>query len=362
MNKKFTKLQVVRLTRPMLLVASILAFGAVGTVLLLTSHAATNTAAFEAETGTVSSPASSVTDSGASGSSAVKFQAASTGGNVCPAYPSFPTASCTGVPAGTTLTVKTGNQTINTAGTVVDGWDVRGKLIINASNVTVKNSIVHGPAAGGCSNGAAIEMEGSNITVQDTEVVMDNPTACLDGISMDGNFGTLTRVHVHGGVDGVKAGTDPSAHDYVIQDSYIHDMKWFANDPNQGGTETHNDGVQSWSGMSNVTLRHNRIDLSMVKDSSGNLASNAAWQDGASNSRVEYNYLDGGGCTLNFASSESTASSKQQPIYVNNNHFGRTRGFNGCVVLINNNAVMTEYNGNVYDDNGQAVPTWQQHN
>ena len=74
------------------------------------------------------------------------------GGRSCAPFPSFPDASCTGVPPGTALTVKTGNQTISTAGAVVDGWDVRGKLIINAANVTVKNTIVHGPPAGGCSN------------------------------------------------------------------------------------------------------------------------------------------------------------------------------------------------------------------
>lgn len=314
--------------------------------------------AIEAESATVSNGASVGSDVNASGGQFLQFASATgVGSNSCPAYPSFPDTSCTGVPAGTTLTVKSGNQTISTAGMIIDGWDVRGKLIINAQNVTVKNSIVHGPAAGGCSNGAAIEVNANYATIQDTEVVMDNPTACLDGIWLNANYATLTRLNVHGGTDGIKAATSPFGHDYLIQDSYIHDMKWWATDPNQGGGDTHNDGIQSWGGASNVTLTHNRIDMSTVLDSGGQMVSNSAWQDGATNSRAEYNYLDGGGCTLNFA----WGSGSVQPIYVNYNHFGRHQGFTGCVVLINNAAVMTQYNGNIWQDTGLAVPNYQQH-
>jgi hypothetical protein len=338
-----------------------LVFAAIGGYVIYSSFAAGFTTSFEAENSTKNSPATTVADASASGGSALKFAAAGSA-NSCPAYPKFPDASCTGYPVGTTLTVKNGDQTINTAGTVVSGWDVRGKIIVNADNVTIKNSITHGPAVGGCSNGASIELYGQNDVVQDTEVVLDHPTACLDGIWMAGNFQTLTRVNVHAGTDGVKAGADEASHDFLVQDSYLHGMRWDPDDPNQGHTETHNDGVQTWSLAHNVTLRHNRIDLSTVFNTSGELASNAAWQDGAFNSRAENNYLDGGGCTLNFAAQGTTTQNPQTPLYVNNNHFGRIRGFNGCVVLINNQAVMTEYNGNVYDDTGTPVPTWQQHN
>jgi hypothetical protein len=337
-------------------IAVVVLSGAVGTYFLFSSKAATPTASIEAESGNITT-AASIADTTASGSRAVKFQAGGSGSNACPPYPSFPTGSCTGVPAGTTLTVKSGNQTVSTAGAVINGWDVRGKLIINANSVTVKNSIVHGPAASGCSNGAAIEINNGGAVIQDVEVVMDNPTACLDGIWTFGNNAILTRVHVHGGVDGIKTGSN-----VLIQDSYIHNMKWFASDPNQGGGETHNDGVQTFAGDSNVTLQHNRIDMSTVLDSGGQLASNAAWQDSALNSRVEYNYLDGGGCTVNIAAQSLGGGATLTPIYVNNNHFGRNRGFSGCVVLISNSCVMTEYNSNVWDDTGQPVPTYQQHN
>lgn len=265
----------------------------------------------------------------------------------CP-LPAYPDARCTGVPAGTVLTVVNGNQTYSANGQVISGLDVHGKVIINANNVTLKNSIVRGPAAGVCRNGAAIEANGTGILIQDVEVLMENPTACLNGISTIDSV-TILRANIHGGVDGVKTGSN-----ILIQDSYIHDMQWFASDPNQGGGATHNDGVQTSAGSKNVTLRHNTIDMSTTQNA------NAAWQSSGYNSRAEFNFLDGGGCTINFAA-QVLGGAILQPMYVNNNHFGRHRFFTGCVVLISLKTVMTEYIGNVWHDTLSSVPPPQQH-
>jgi hypothetical protein len=258
----------------------------------------------------------------------------------------YPNAANTGVPAGTVLKVVTGNRTFSTSGQVISGLDVHGKVIIKANNVTLKNSIVRGPAAGRCVNGAAIEIRGAGFMIQDVEVAIENPTACLDGISAFNSSGTILRANIHGGVDGVKTGSN-----ILIQDSYIHDMQWFASDPNQRGGPTHNDGVQTFAGETNVTLRHNTIDMSTTKNA------NAAWQSSGSNSRAENNYLDGGACTINFAAHGSTL----QPMYVNGNRFGRNRAFKDCVALISLKTVMTEYNGNVWHDTQLPVPNYQQH-
>ena len=221
----------------------------------------------------------------------------------------------TGVPAGTTLTIVNGDQTYSTPEQVISGLDVRGKVIIRANNVTFENSIVRGPAAGPCRNGAAIEARGTGIIIQDVDVLMENPTACLDGIWTTSGNVTILRANIHGGVDGIKTGSN-----VLIQDSYIHGMQWFASDPNQGGGQTHNDGVQTHAGATGVTLRHNTIDLSTTNNA------NAAWQSSGYNSRAKHNYLDGGGCTINFAA-QSLGGPTLQPMYVNNNHFGRHRGF-----------------------------------
>ena len=52
--------------------------------------------------------------------------------------PTFPGASNTGVPSGTKLTVHSGLILITTPGTVIDGWDLHGTVIVHAANVTIR--------------------------------------------------------------------------------------------------------------------------------------------------------------------------------------------------------------------------------
>ncbi|WP_460794304.1 hypothetical protein, partial [Marisediminicola antarctica] len=56
----------------------------------------------------------------------------------------WPDESNTGVPASTVLKPYDGPFTVTTAGTVIDGYDINGTLIIDASDVTIKNSRVTG--------------------------------------------------------------------------------------------------------------------------------------------------------------------------------------------------------------------------
>ncbi|HEU5223287.1 MAG TPA: hypothetical protein VFU07_06345, partial [Candidatus Lumbricidophila sp.] len=58
--------------------------------------------------------------------------------------PADPTKA--GVPAGTVLTRHDGDIYVTTPGAVLDSLDVYGKVIIQANNVTIKNSIVRGMA------------------------------------------------------------------------------------------------------------------------------------------------------------------------------------------------------------------------
>ncbi|TAH32291.1 glycosyl hydrolase family protein [Candidatus Saccharibacteria bacterium] len=76
--------------KSIILVCTVLAFAAVGSILYTRSRAATPTAAVEAEAGTVDSPAITATDSIASGGSAVKFTTAS--GIPQPVGPTSPTS------------------------------------------------------------------------------------------------------------------------------------------------------------------------------------------------------------------------------------------------------------------------------
>jgi hypothetical protein len=258
----------------------------------------------------------------------------------------------TGVPPGVSLRVVNGDQVYATDNQVISGLDIRGYVRIRARNVIIKNSIVRGGAPR-C-NAAVIYIEaGASATVQDSEIAPSRPNACLDGVWATN--ATLQRLDIHGTVDGVKAFDN-----VVLQDSYIHHLSWFASDPNQGGTPTHNDTVQSYQGNRNITIRRNNLNPSTNAGTKGNAAYQVT-QDGgraATNLRIEANWLDGGGCTLNF--SHKGGPTPMTGIYVLDNRFGRGSQFN-CPILISTKTVLSQNAGNVWNDTGTAIPAPHQH-
>jgi hypothetical protein len=255
-----------------------------------------------------------------------------------------PAAGNTGVPSGTSLTVVTGNQTFSGSGDVIEGKDFHGFVKVTGKNITFRNCVFRGAATSG--NNALLDVEdATNTVVEDSEFAPSNPSATIDDIWAAN--ATITRANIHGGVDGMKADSNT-----VVQDSWIHDMTWFASDPNQGGGETHNDGVQSFAGASHVTLRHNTIDMSTTKDP------NAAWQSSASNSLAENNFFDGGGCMLNF--DHKSTGHALGGIAIVNNRFGRHSAFQ-CPILLSSQASLSQNTGNVWADTGAPIPAPQQH-
>ncbi len=252
-------------------------------------------------------------------------------------------ADNTGVRPGTALTVVSGDQTFSTPGQVVTGKDFRGFVKVTTSGVIFRNCIFRGRST---PNNASLldTRKSSNTVVEDSEFVPANPSAGIDGIWARNT--SFYRVNIHGATDGMKAESN-----VLVQDSYIHDMSWFASDPNQGGGPTHNDGVQSFDGDTNITLRHNNIDVSSDR------RANATWQSSSANSLVEGNWLDGGGCSLNFAHQGSTTLTG---IRVVNNRFGR-KSFYNCPILISTKTVLAQNSGNVWDDTGKPIPVPQQH-
>ncbi len=253
-----------------------------------------------------------------------------------------PGAANTGVVSGTHLTVVSGNQTFSSSGQTISGKDFHGYVKVTGSNITFKDCIFRGGTPNG--NNALLDTEAAtNTVVEDSEVVPLHPAATIDGVWTKNT--KLYRVNIHGTVDGMKAGNNT-----LVQDSWIHDTSWFASDPNQGGGSTHNDGIQAFDGVSGLTLRHNTIDLSTSKDP------NAALQDSASNVTVDNNWLDGGGCILNFADHGHPLPG----LSVTNNRFGRHSAFQ-CPILLSNLLSLAQNTGNVWADTGTPIPAPQQH-
>jgi hypothetical protein len=246
----------------------------------------------------------------------------------------------TGVKQGVSLTVVTGDKTFSGPGHVVENQDFRGFVRVTGTGWTFRNCVFRGRATNE-NKGLLDTTGGQNTVVEDSEFVPSHPSATIDDIWAAN--AKIYRANIHGGVDGVKI-LEPGH--VLIQDSWIHDMTWFASDPNQGGGETHNDGVQGFDGTTEVTLRHNTIDMS--SDS----RANAAFQNSTQNAIVDGNWLDGGACTLNFAPHDKLLVI----IAVTNNRFGRHRYFTNCVIKQYQPSVIQTNTGNVWDDTGKPVP------
>jgi hypothetical protein len=255
-----------------------------------------------------------------------------------------PAAGNTGVIAGTTLTVLTGDQVFAADNAVIADRDIRGYVRITGRNVTIRNSIVRGGAAR-CS-AAVIQVEGSAV-IEDVEIAPASPNACLDGVWATAT--TLSRVNIHGTVDGVRAGND-----VIIQNSWIHDLAFYRSGA-PGGGQTVNDAVET-RGKRRVTLRHNVLH----PGTGANAAYQVTQEGGASGDiRVEGNWLDGGNCVLNFAH-RGGGPTPMGGIAVVNNRFGRTSKF-VCPILISTQTNLSGNSGNVWDDTGAAIPAPDKH-
>ncbi|GLZ28888.1 hypothetical protein Lesp02_10780 [Lentzea sp. NBRC 105346] len=333
----------IRIRNGVLAVAGLAALTACGPQQVIGGPSAAPSTSLTTETTTSSSPApssSSVAPTTTTASSTVKPPTST----APPPMTGFPNATNTGVPAGTRLEVVNGDKTFDVDNQVITGQEFRGFVRVTARNVTFRNSIFRGGVARG--NNALLDTErGSGTVIENSEFVPSNPAATIDGLWTKNT--SIFRSNIHGAVDGVKANSNT-----LIQDSYIHDMSWFASDPNQGGGETHNDGVQSFGGESNVTLRHNTIDMSTTKNA------NAALQSSAANTRVENNLLDGGGCILNF--NHNVLPGPLTGIVIVNNRFGRNSVFK-CPILLSTQTQVAQNSGNVWNDTGEPIPAPQRH-
>jgi hypothetical protein len=219
----------------------------------------------------------------------------------CGPHPSscgFPDASNTGVPSGVKLAVVNGNMTVKKAGTVIDGKDIRGCVLIDAPRVTIRRSKVT------CTDFYVIlsdteNYSGGGLTIQDSTISCQRT-----GGTGIGSYG-LTAIRVD--VSGCENGFDID-NTVTVRDSYIHDP--------YSTEENHADGAQLNPG-GNITFRHNTI---FMPESTSAIISNP---DGNSNVLVEDNLMSGGAYTLYCPRDRSTN------YRVINNRFSTVAGAKG---------------------------------
>ncbi|WP_339569124.1 hypothetical protein [Pseudokineococcus sp. 5B2Z-1] len=245
-----------------------------------------------------------------------------------------PGAATTGVPDGTKLTRHDGDLVITTPGARYDSLDVHGFVVVRAPDVTITRSLIRGGRQTG--NRGLVTVDDSrsrNFTIEDSTLKPDHPSVWYDGIK--GSGFTARRVDISGTVDNIKIYGD----DVLVEDSWLHDSRWFASDPNQGGGPTHNDGVQVLGG-SRITFRGNSITG----------ASNGAVQVTQDYSPVMGltfvgNWLSGGTCSVKI-NHKGEASRPQ--VAVRDNRFGLGQSIAGCAVLATSRTDLSS-SGNVWD-------------
>jgi hypothetical protein len=166
-----------------------------------------------------------------------------TGASGCP-LPAYPDATCTGVPAGTALTVVNGNMTINTANAIVENKDIRGCIMVTAPGVIIRNSKIK------CTDAAiaidAYQVSGTWLKIQDCEIDCGNRGGSTA-------IGEEQVTSLRNNIYGCENGYDVNKN-MTIQDNYIHDL-YLGN----GTDDPHTDGIQMWDTATGVVIQHNRI-------------------------------------------------------------------------------------------------------
>ena len=139
------------------------------------------------------------------------------------------TINSAGVPAGTNLTTQKGNMTISSAGTIVENQLINGCITVNAANVIIRKSKIF------CS-GTAIQNNSTDLLVEDSEI------SCKDtpGTALTWQNFTARRINAYACENIIWA-----ENNVLIEDSYIHDPIDY--DP---ATDPHTDAIQIPEGAS----------------------------------------------------------------------------------------------------------------
>ncbi|HWK68769.1 MAG TPA: hypothetical protein VNS34_27910 [Rhizobiaceae bacterium] len=232
----------------------------------------------------------------------------------------------TGVPAGTPVEKRfTGTLKITADNTVIDGWEITGNIVVEAKNVTIKNTKL----LANTYHGIDILDDSTGFTLVDSEVdgqgVTDN---CVLG------FGTFLRNDVHGADHGLQI-WGPS----VVRGNYIHDLTSDNADP-------HFDGIFIGRGHeieivgNTIVNHHDQTAAIMMQNSAGSL----------SRITIDGNVLVGGGYTVYLDARHSDSPIDDASVRITNNRMGR-----GTFGYVSFDLTRPQFSGNVDFSTGAAL-------
>jgi hypothetical protein len=208
------------------------------------------------------------------------------GSTTCP-LPAYPTAACTGVPAGTTLTTHNGGLVVTTPGQVIDRLRITGTVEIRAHDVVIKNSEIHGNVFND-STGTRYRF-----TIEDSTVAPPSGCSRWGNGAIGVSDYTARRVRISGFPDGFRiAGSN-----VLIEHSFVTLCS--------GNPDDHSDGIQAYgaAGADNIVIRHNTVDQRAVTNGAATapiFVPNDGDRQGNQNITVSIvdNLLAGGGYSL----------------------------------------------------------------
>jgi hypothetical protein len=244
-----------------------------------------------------------------------------------------------GVPEGTRLVVHEGDIVVTKQGTILDGLDIHGFVIIKAPDVTIMNSVVRGRATEKGVSLVSNYKSGLPFTIVDSELVGGVPSPWINGV-MGSNF-ELRGVLIHRVVDAVHITGD----NVLVEDSRLEANLHFSVDPNQGGEASHDDSIQVQAG-NNIRIRNNHI-------SGPHNAVLQITQDLGPVSNLSFlrNTADGGFCSVNVS---EKGRGPIQGLVIEDNRFGRGTAQPDCAIIAPP-TTRIQMKGNVYTDGTEVA-------
>jgi hypothetical protein len=163
----------------------------------------------------------------------------------------FPEASNTGVPQGFALKRMKGDLVIRQSGTVIDGINLVGKVVVQANNVTIKRSRITAPTD--------LPNKG-----RDEFTVIQQYTSAkglrLEDCEIDGSNLVYRAVMGTDGVTVDRCELKNIGHGVEVGDNYVVENSWIHSTTDGPDHDWHVDGVISSAGVNGV-IRHNTIVL-----------------------------------------------------------------------------------------------------
>ncbi|TAH32292.1 hypothetical protein EYC59_06060 [Candidatus Saccharibacteria bacterium] len=302
-------------------------FAAIGTILLVNSHAATPTASFQAEAGTRSGNTAVVSDTGASGGSAVKFTSVTS---------TWPDTTNTGVAGCPALTTINGNYVVGDNETLENKL-VKGQLRVPGMNATVRCvKVQYANTYFPLDADYSSRTNASQALLDRVEV--DCQGSQVANAAMDLYFITVRKARVYGCTDGYRFDSR-----VTIEDSLCSGLRVNGDENN----EWHYDCSQTLGGT-NVILRHNYFQ---GRDTSNILLKSDATP--INDVLVENNYFTGDSDLPPSYLVYSVNGGHGVPTNVRfvNNKFTRNYTYGVCSF----DSPYPVWTGNVWADTGQAI-------